>query len=215
MVRVILADDHQVFMDGITLILAEKKIEVIGQAQDGEKLLKLLETQKPDIVLLDLSMPKMDGFEAFEKIRKVFPSTKVIALSMNADYRSIKPLIESKINGYILKDLGKKEIFKAIEVVMTGKNYYSQEAWEIYAEGLRQDNENLNQQKFKFTNRELEIIKLIAKGETTQQISDLLHRSPDTISKHRKNMVHKAKTMLGLSNMTALVAYAKDRGFID
>ncbi|MCI4666674.1 MAG: response regulator transcription factor [Bacteroidia bacterium] len=215
MVKVILADDHQVFMDGITLILAQKGIEVIGQASNGERLMELLKIKQPDIVFLDLSMPKMNGFEAFREIKKTYPDLRVIALSMNADYRSIKPLIQEKIDGYVLKDLGQKEIFKAIEKVRMGNIYYSEEVWQIYGKGKQKESENINSQEFGFTKRELEIINLIALGLTTVEISKKLHRAPETIARHRKNMIHKAKTMLGLNNMTALVAYAKDKGFID
>lgn len=215
MTKVILADDHQVFMDGITLILAQRNIEVIGQATDGERLLELLKTKHPDIILLDLSMPNMNGFEAFARIRKLYPSTKVIVLSMNADYKSIKPLIQAKVNGYILKDLGQKEIFKAIDHVLVNTNHYSEEVWQVYSEGLKWESENLNKQAFKLTNRELEILRHIAKGMTSSEISKILSRSEQTVARHRKNMVHKAKSMLDLNNMTALVAYAKDQGWLD
>src|SRR4051812_37116992 len=128
MINVIIADDHQMFIDGVKALLKnEKGISVIGEVLNGKLLLDQLEGLQPEIVLMDINMPEMDGIEATKQINNKFPKVKVIILSMHSSKEFVAGLIEAGASGYILKNTGKKELIDAIQTVARGSSYYSME----------------------------------------------------------------------------------------
>lgn len=185
-----LADDHQIVIDGLQLLISnELNFKILGSARDGATAYKELLLKTPDIALIDLRMPGMDGIELISSLRKQLP-TKFIVLSMHDDKRYITDAMNYGASGYLLKNTGKQELFTCITKVMEGEQYFPMKIQRV-----------TNHSDF-FTPRELEIVKLVIDEYTTQEIAELLQRSHYTIDTHRKNICRKTntKTVLGLIN---------------
>ncbi|MEQ8363869.1 MAG: response regulator transcription factor [Cyclobacteriaceae bacterium] len=208
MIKIIIADDHAMFREGIvSLISTEKNIAFVGEAKNGSELLELLQLDLPDVVLLDIEMPGMDGLETAKKIKKQFPAVKVLALTMHSQSAFVKNMIKAGATGYILKNSGKSELIKAIETVYKGDTYFADEAMDSVMQGLR--NNEINDSPL--SSREIQIIKLIANQMTSSEIAKELHLSPMTVETHRKNILLK----LGLRNVAGLVKFAFQKGWIE
>ena len=181
---VYLADDHQIVIDGLKLLIgSEDHIQVSGYSNDGETACKELLERKPDLALIDFSMPKMNGIDLIFTLKKKLPHTKFIILSMYDDIRQIKAAQSGGASGYILKNVDKIELMKCLNAVLAGNTYFP----DLKAKFTNQD-------KVIFTPREIEIIKLILEGYKSATIAAHLNLSKGTVDTHRKNINRKTKT---------------------
>jgi DNA-binding NarL/FixJ family response regulator len=211
MIKVLVADDHSIFIDGIKTTLCDvKDIVIIAKAFNGYEVLKELESKKIDIVLMDISMPLMDGIECTRIINEKFPKTNVIALSQFAEKRFVKRMIKYGANGYLLKDANKAELVNAIREVYAGNKYFSPKlsANILNEEYLAKNNNPLFP---RLTDREREVLSLICKEFSGSEIADTLHISYNTVENHRANLMDKA----GAKNTAGLVKWAVQNDLID
>lgn len=205
MIKIAIADDHQMMIDGLKSLLEhEKKVTVVGEALNGEEIIKIIEKKKTDVVLMDVRMPVMDGIEATELISQKFPSVKVLMLTMHNTREYIEKVIKSGAAGYILKNTGKQELMKAIETIYSGEHYYSREVTGQVMESFQKKKKNYSEIPVELTEREKEVIKLVAKQFKTSEIAEKLSLSHHTVETHRKNLISK----LNVRNTAGLVIYA-------
>ncbi len=201
---VVIVDDHDLFRDGLSSLISLKKIAtVIGEASNGFEFLEILHHKKPDLVLMDISMPLMDGVEATEKAIALHPNLNILALSMFGDEEYYYKMINAGAKGFILKSSGKDEIIKAIQTVAAGNSYFSNELLRRIIVKIGHKTQPLVNPKESFTKRELEIIELMCSGLSASEIAENLFLSKKTIEGHRTNLF--AKT--GTKNSVALVIY--------
>jgi two-component system nitrate/nitrite response regulator NarL len=211
MIQIIIADDHQMFIDGIKVLLEqETTISVVGEALNGKELLDLLEKQTADIILMDISMPVIDGIEATRIIRKKHSGIKILMLTMYNTKQYITSMISAGVNGYILKDTGKEELMKAIEAIHRGYTYYSQEVTARVMESFRKLNIHTDAYP-ELTQREKDVLKLFAEEFTASEVGDKLNISHYTVEAHRKNMLSK----FNVRTTVGLVKIAIERGLLD
>lgn len=208
-VTIYLADDHQILIDGlIAFFNSTGTIEVIGHANDGMTLLRELHSRKPEIVLLDLNMPKFDGLKTLERISKDFPAVKVIVLSNYNQPQMIKEARMLGARGYLLKNGSKKELLDAIETVCAGETYFTSDDAEPSEEsGVFTDE---FKKRYQLTRREVEIIVMICEGASTPEISQRLFIAEATVSTHRRNIMFK----LEVKNVAELISFARKNGIL-
>lgn len=206
----ILVDDQGIFIDGIESLLERMpEVTVVGKANDGRAALDLVSELKPDLVLMDINMPGMDGIEASKRMRKASPDTKVIVLSMYGHREFVLELLDSGVGGYLLKTTGKNELMTAIRTVAEGGQYIAQELRALAAQPDKNGDRVGEARYGPLTTRELQIVKLILKEHTTQEIAERLFLSVPTVETHRRNIFHK----LDCRNIAGLVKYAMERGW--
>ena len=212
MIKVLLADDHQMILDGLAAMLeTEEQIEIIGQVQDGQSVLeKIGGAVEIDVVIMDINMPKLDGIETTKIIKSTYPEVKVLVLSMYNRSEFVKNLLESGTDGYILKNAGKKVLISAIQAVSRGEPYYSAEITQTIMRSYQKTRFFNPSIYAELSNREKEVIRLIASEKTTQEIADELCLSTHTIDTHRKNILAK----LDVKNATGIVKYALQSGIV-
>jgi len=201
MISIVLADDHQMFIDGIKEMLSkEASIRIVGEALNGKDLLTLLESQRPNIVLMDINMPLLDGLEATRIIHKEYPDIKVIMLTMFDTKDFITRMISVGARGYILKSAGKDELITAIQAVHSGATFYSAEMTSKVMESYRKKSSSSQSQIVELTPREMEVLKLFAQELTAYEIAEKLNISYSTVETHRKHMISKCnvRTTVGL-----------------
>ena len=206
-IKIILVDDHAIFLKGLTLMLNEcSKFKVIGEASNGLEFLQLLEKVSPDLVLMDIKMPVMNGIEACKKAIEKFPDLKMIALTMFSEHKYLRMMAEAGALGFIQKSIGKEELELSIRTVYQGKTYFSPEMLADIAkwEPASTSGIFLEEQNERLSDRELDVLQLIAKGLSTQEIADKLFISPRTVEGHRANLIAKTATR----NVVDLVIYA-------
>lgn len=202
-IKIFLVDDHTLFREGLKFLLSNYDlISEIHEAENGKELLKNVSNVKPDIILMDIEMPEMNGIEATKESLKIYPECKVIALSMYANENFYSEMIDAGAKGFLLKNSKFEDVKKAISDVYDGKNYFSPEILEAIIK-------NLNKKKYKKTNtdltkREIEVLYNICKGFSNQEIADLLYISKRTVDKHRENILIKTKS----KNTAELVVFA-------
>jgi DNA-binding NarL/FixJ family response regulator len=202
-IRIALADDHQLFRNGLKILLgAYGEFEVVTEASNGAELLKILETCPADIVLMDISMPEMDGAEATSKLTRQAPATSVIALSMYGEEEYYYRMVDAGAKGFILKDSDISEVHDAIIAVHRGGNYFSQEL--LYHVIRRIKNREQEEKSSSLSKREKEILFKICEGLSNHEIAAALFISKRTVDKHRANLL--AKT--GSKNTASLILYA-------
>jgi two-component system, NarL family, nitrate/nitrite response regulator NarL len=211
MIRVIIADDHQMFIDGIkSLLVNEKGIKVVGQALNGKEVIALLEKEPADIVLLDVNMPEMDGIEATKLIRQRFPTVKILMLTMYNNHEFVFGLMNAGASGYILKNTGRTELLDAIKSVNEGKTFYSKEVTETILQNFSKKPAEQRAEAAHLTEREKDVLKLIAQEYNTQEIAAELFISTNTVETHRKNLLSK----LQAKNIAGLVKFAIQTGLV-
>lgn len=204
MIRLAIAEDHQSLIDGIELLLKyEDDIEIIGTANDGERLLEIVKLKQPNIVITDIRMPKMDGIAATKEIKKLFPHTKVLAFTMFDQTEAIEQMMSAGASGYLLKNSPLEEVLKAIKSVYNGNEYYDSNL------NLKANGETSQKPKGKLTKRQVEILALIAQGKTSREIADELFIGIHTVDTHRKNMIR----ILGLHGKGELMRYALEKKY--
>lgn len=215
MIDIIITDDHKIMRDGLKALLqGHDSLRVAGEAASGSELLALLPEVKADIVLMDISMPDMDGFEAAGQVIKHFPDTKVAVLSMLSKESYVKRMMLMGAAGYILKNAGKDELYCALRLIAQGGRYISPEVTidllrKMHAPAVQEASYTSNGQQ-ELSKRELEVLELIAEGYTNAEIAEKLFTSKRTIETHRQNLLDKTKAR----NTAMLIRYALQRGYI-
>jgi len=208
--RIVLVDDHQMLIDGLSAILSHyPEIEIIKSYTNGNLLVEEINTVQPDIVLTDISMPMIDGYEMTKQIKKLRPATQVIAVSMSGNIADINKMLDVGISGYVLKNAGNQELIEAIRKVAQGKMYFSDDVTEEMVKNKHTKTEKKEDQPT-LTDRELEILKLIVQELSNAEIADKLYISERTVETHRKNMIRKFNT----KTIVGLIKYALDNKLI-
>jgi len=209
-IRIILADDHQIVRQGLRILLeAETDMEIIAEADNGRKVLKQAQELLPDVIIMDLSMPELNGIEATRQILSGAPEVKVIALSMHSDSLFVLNMIKSGASGYLLKDCALEELVKAIRAVVDDKTYLSPGVSDIVIRDFVTGWQTTNSSAFSVLSpREREVLQLMAEGRTTNQIADGLCVSVKTVEAHRKQVM----TKLGIHSVAELTKYAIRQG---
>ena len=203
--NIILVDDHLILRQGIkSLITAENIAKVIGEASNGIELLDLLKKQKPDIVIMDIDMPYMNGMEATQKALEMIPELKIIAFTMFGDEEYYYKMIDLGVKGFILKSSGIAELENAINGVMLGESYFSPEVLRKIISSLGRNKQVKNSLNVEFTSREIEVLQQICLGLNNEEIAEKLFISPKTIKSHRSNLLGKT----GCKNTPTLILYA-------
>tara|TARA_R110000765_G_scaffold36902_7_gene82107 strand:- start:9800 stop:10471 length:672 start_codon:yes stop_codon:yes gene_type:complete len=209
--RIVLADDHALVRDGIrSLLETEIDLEVIGEASNGKEAIELVEKVHPDLLIIDIRMPVMNGIDAVEVLTKSNSQVKSIILSMHDSEEYILKSISAGANGYLLKDTDKTEFIKAIHTVRDGGKYFSGDISNVLVNNLlnskkplskKEKPSNLSDNIFDLTNKELQVLELVLSGLTNQQISEKLKNSKRTIETHRFNLMRKmdVKNLIDLS----------------
>lgn len=206
MITVAIAEDHQSLMDGINLLLKyEDDISIVGMANDGEALLEIIQKKRPQVVLTDIKMPKIDGIAATRLIKKEFPETKVIAFTMFNQQEAISQMIAAGASGYLLKNSPLEEVLNAIKAVAQGNTFFDSA---IDLSFLEEDSD-ITSEKPILSKSEREILRYIGQGKTTSEIANLRFTAVSTVEKQRKNMIHK----LGLTGKGELLRYALDKKY--
>ena len=209
-IKVVLADDHQILREGLrTMLEKENNIEVLGEAANGRDALRLIREKTPDVIVMDVTMPGLNGIEATRQIKSESPHIKVIALSMHDDKRFVFNMLKAGASGYLLKDDGFREVIKAINAVMANKTYLSSEITDVMLKDYLKSSKFQEASVFALLSpREREVLQLIAEGKTTGQIADLMHVSSKTIETHRHHIMQK----LNISSVAELTKYAIREG---
>jgi DNA-binding NarL/FixJ family response regulator len=205
---IVLADDHVMFRQGVRRVIEKTPgLEVVGEANDGLELLRLLRDQEPDMILLDISMPLLRGLEATREIKKLYPRIKIILLTMHRSKEFLQQSLEAGAEGFLLKEDTIFELLRAIQAVRAGGKFISPLLSTELADlalGVHSADTDL------LTPREKAIVKLLTEGKTAKEIADLLYISIFTVRRHRENIMRK----LNLKKLTDLVRYALSRGII-
>src|SRR6202162_1915084 len=205
-IKVIIADDHALFRAGVKTALAVKKdVELIAEADNGMQLLNLLKHMEPDVILLDIQMPIMDGITQLPEIRKLYPQIKVIILSMHNDHSMISKLMEIGANSYLTKNTDSENIYNAIKTCYEQEFFFNELTNKALLSGLRtKRNDGSSFQDAMLTEKELTVLKLMCEERTTKEIADIVEISPRTVEAIRD----KLKTKTGSKSMAGLVMYA-------
>lgn len=205
-IRILVVDDHKIIRDGIKSMLQnQKNFIIVGEATNGKEALESLKKLEVDLVIMDINMPQMTGVECTAKITELYKSVKVLALTMHDEELYLAKMIEAGAYGYILKDLGKDELLKAVESIASGKHYYSQEITISVIKELTSPSKKQSPLfKNPLTERELEVLELIVKEFSNQEIADKLSISIRTVDAHRRNLLEKTDS----KNTAGLVKYA-------
>jgi len=194
-IRVYIVDDHQLFIDGIKALLKRvEDIEVIGDAISGKECLEDLKSLEIDVLISDISMPEMQGDELVGHVMRLYPTIKVLTLSMHYDFKYIDRMIQVGALGYVLKNTGAKELQEAIRFVNDGKTYYSPKVQDAIVKGYSKEKVKAframadTNEEIILTPREIEVLKLVVKGYSSTEVAEILDVSYHTITSHRKNI---------------------------
>ncbi len=213
MIRIILADDHAVMRRGLRLVLEQQEdFEVIGEAADGREAVRLAESLKPDVAVLDITMPNLNGIEAAFQISAKEPGVAIVVLSMHADEGYVLRALKAGARGYLLKESPESDFLRAIRSVMDGKAFFSPVVSRMLVEDyVRQLQEKDIEDSYDLLSlREREILQLVAEGKTNKEVANMLHLSPYTVETHRGNILGK----LNLHSVPELILYAVRKGLI-
>jgi DNA-binding NarL/FixJ family response regulator len=211
--RIVIAEDHTILRQGLKALLkSDENLEVVGEAEDGLEAIRCVEKKNPDLLLLDLNMPRMDGISVINEIKKRHPETKIIVLTMHMQEEYILEAFRSGAQGYCLKASSHDELKMAINAVLSGKFYVSPEISGKVLEGFLEGQKNIKKKSSWdiLTQREKEVLKLVGEGYQNKEIADYLFISVKTVEKHRANIMEK----LDLHSASALTAYSIEKGLI-
>ena len=208
-----LAEDHTILREGLKALLSSQPdLKVVAEAGDGLDAIRCVQNHAPDMILLDLSMPRMTGLDAIKEIKRISTATKIIVLTVHSTEEYILATLQAGADGYVLKDAHSTELLTAIRHVLDGRRYLSPSISGAIIDGLLQGKRAsaLRSTWESLTQREREILKLVAEGHKNKEIGDLLCISVKTVEKHRANLMDK----LDLHNVAALTALAAEKGLI-
>ena len=211
--QVLIAEDHTILREGLRMLLGSNPaLEVVGEAQDGLEAKRQAESLRPHLILMDLSMPRMNGMDAIKEIKKQCPDTKILVLTVHRTEEYILAALKAGADGYVLKDATHSELMLAIDCVLSGKSYLSPGISEKVIEGYLEGRKTLKAHSpwDTLTQREQEILKMVAEGYKNKDIADYLCISVKTVEKHRANLMKK----LDLHSVSALTAFAMEKGLI-
>ena len=212
--QVFVAEDHTILREGLKSILASHPdLEIIGEGSDGMEAIQGVGKYKPDLILLDLSMPRVSGLESIKEIKKISPKTKILVLTIHDTEEYILPALKAGANGYLLKYATQDELFEGINNVLAGKSFLAPEISEKVIQGYIEGDTKVKTKSSwdTLTKQERRILKLIAEGYKNKDVADYLCISDKTAAKHRANLMHK----LDLHSIQALTAFAIKRGLVD
>ncbi len=217
--RILIADDHDVVRSGLRMLLRTgPDFSVVAEAGDGKEAVRLAGTARPDVAILDISMPKLDGIGATKLIREKYPEVKILVLTVHEGEEYVHEILRAGASGYLLKNASKKEIFDAIRSVMAGERFFSRGISQLIVDGFVRglkgqpsgDAKEASLQSAKLTKRELEILQYIAQGYTNREIADALFLSFRTVNTHRANLMQK----LDIHDTAGLVRHAITLGLV-
>lgn len=212
--RIFIAEDHTIVREGLrSLLSSHPQFEIVGEAEDGREVVRCIGDCEPDLILLDLSMPRMNGMEAIKEIKRLSRRTKILVLTIHKTEEYILPALKAGADGYMLKYDTQAELITAIKSVLDGKSYLSPGVSGKVVEGYIKGSKTLKTKSSwdTLTQREREILKLIAEGYKNREIADYLCISVKTVIKHRANLMEK----LDLHNISALTTFAIEKGLVD
>jgi DNA-binding NarL/FixJ family response regulator len=209
-IRVVLADDHRIIREGIRNLLdQEPDIDVVGEASDGREVILKNQELQPDVLIMDITMPNLNGIDATRKIIKQNPETRIIALSMHSDHHFVAEMLQAGATAYLLKDCVYDELVQAIQLVCQGKTYLSPEVASLLVKDYRSQSQQTTAAKSEtLTPREREVLQLMAEGHSTKNIAEKLYLSAKTIEAHRAQIMRK----LNIHNVAELTKYAIREG---
>jgi DNA-binding NarL/FixJ family response regulator len=212
--RVVVAEDHIILREGIrALLAAAKDVEVVGEAGDGREAIRCAASLQPDVMLLDLSMPRMNGLDAIREIKRVSEKTRVLVLTVHQTEEYVRAALQAGADGYVLKDASYEEVGRALRAVAGGRSYLTPRVSDLVVGGKpggETDTEprpGLND----LTERERSVLKLVAEGYKNREIAEFLYLSAKTVEKHRATLMNK----LGRHDVAGLVAYAIEKGLVN
>jgi DNA-binding NarL/FixJ family response regulator len=212
MIRLLLVDDHAILRDGLRALLSYyPDVEVVGEAEDGLQAIEAVESLAPDVVLMDIAMPGMNGLEASRRIRERHPETRILVLTQYDDQRYVLPFLRAGVSGYVLKRALGSDLINAVRTVAKGESFLYPTVASTVLEELRQPPDNGPENARPLTPREQEILRRVAAGETSRQIALALNLSAKTVEWHRGNLMNK----LELRSVAELVRYAIEHGLAD
>lgn len=211
-IRILLADDHAVVRAGLrSLLTAEPDLEVIGEAEDGQQVLQMAGELRPDLVLMDVSMPRLSGLDAIQRLKEILPGTPVLVLTVHEDEGLLHKAIRAGASGYIIKRAAESELINAIRVVWRGDIYIHPALTRALLKDLVPNSPAQRPDEHTLTQREVEVLQLIAAGYTNSQIAQKLDISRRTVEGHRANLMAK----LELHSRVELIEYAERHGLLD
>ncbi len=208
--RIVLADDHVIVRDGLRSLLEQHTdMEIVGEAENGLDAVRITVGKEPHVVVMDASMPTLNGIEATRRIRAQRPAVRVICLSMHCENGFVSAMLEAGAAGYLLKDCASEELVRAIHVVMAGQVYLCSGIGRVIAEHFKVGNGDANASVFSIlTEKERTVLQLLAEGHSTKQIAERLKLSAKTIASHREHIMQKT----GIPNIAGLTKYAIQQG---
>lgn len=213
-ITIVIADDHAIVRQGLKKILKEEKgFEVIGEARDGRDAVNKVQELSPDIVIMDIAMPELNGIEATRQIKQAGTGTKIIILSMHDHSRYIRELLGLGVSGYLLKNAASRDIVKAVDSAVKGNTYLSPSiSSRVIEDYVGMNKKSLEEELYNtLSNREREVFQMVVEGSTTKKIAETLCVSPSTVKSHRSNIMEKLK----MDNLSQLIQYAIQLGIID
>lgn len=211
--RIVIAEDHTILREGLrALLISDPEFDVVGEAEDGLEAIKSVQQLKPDLVIMDLSMPKMNGVGAIKEIKRAVPETKIVVLTVHRNEEYILASFQAGSDGYVLKYASHEELVSAIRTVLKGQPYLSPAISAVVLKAFLdgQKGDSCQSPCSTLTSREMEVLKLIAEGYRNKQTADLLGISVKTVERHRANLMKK----LDLHSGAALTAFALEKGLI-
>lgn len=212
--NIILADDHEIFLDSLSaLVSPEENLEIIHKAQNGKELLELVKENQPDLCIVDMDMPEMNGLQASESLLRIYPDLKILILTMHKEKSLIKKMMSLGIKGYLLKTCDKEEFIFAINQILKDKTYFSDEVIETIVKDDAYENKGSPDLSkiATLSDREKEIIQLLCSGLNNKQIADKLFVSHKTIDNHRTNIMRK----IDVHNIVGLIRFCLKHGLAD
>ena len=212
--RVFIVEDHRLFREGLKSMLNKREdVELVGEAEDGLEAVSRIRKVKPELVLLDLSMPKMGGISVMKEVKRELPETRILALTIHEADQYVLEAFEAGADGYCIKDASRKELMLAIDSLLNGKTYISPGISDKVMEGYISGRKKLKESSRwdTVTQREREVLKLLAEGYTNKDIAGFLNISVKTVEKHRANLIDK----LDLHNIAQLTAFAIENGLVE